>query len=38
MREGDVIEVDASGGKLALYGVYRFITGLINVGLSLSPL
>jgi polysaccharide export outer membrane protein len=38
MREGDIVEVNAAAGKLALYGAYRFITGLINVGLSLSPL
>jgi hypothetical protein len=35
LREGDVVNVTASGAKLAAYGVYRFFTSIINVGASI---
>ncbi len=38
VREGDIVEVGSAKGKLVLYGAYRLFVGLINVGLSLSPL
>jgi len=35
LREGDVIDVLSSSPKLIAYGVYRFFTGIINVGASI---
>jgi polysaccharide export outer membrane protein len=32
LREGDVVNVAASGPKLAAYGMYRFFTSIIHVG------
>jgi len=36
LREGDLIQVDAAGTKLAAYGVYSFFTNVIRVGLSMA--
>ncbi|MPZ78263.1 MAG: hypothetical protein GEU77_17265 [Deltaproteobacteria bacterium] len=35
LREGDVIDVISSSPKLVAYGIYRFFTGIINVGASI---
>lgn len=37
MREGDIIEVESTGGKLAAYGVYHFFTNVMRMGFALSP-
>ena len=34
LQEGDVVNVTASGPKLAAYGMYRFFTTIIHVGAS----
>jgi polysaccharide export outer membrane protein len=36
LREGDLVQVDATGTKLAAYGVYSFFTNVIRVGLSMA--
>ena len=38
LREGDVVDVQASIPKAALYGVYLLVTNVIRVGLSLATL
>lgn len=35
VREGDVVDVSSSGGKLAAYGIYRFFTSIMSVGASI---
>ncbi|MEW6270543.1 MAG: polysaccharide biosynthesis/export family protein [Thermodesulfobacteriota bacterium] len=37
LREGDIVEVEATGGKLAAYGVYHFFTNVMRMGFALSP-
>lgn len=37
LREGDIIEVDSTGAKLAAYGVYHFFTNVMRMGLALTP-
>lgn len=37
LREGDLIEVEAEGAKLAAYGVYHFLTNVMQMGFALSP-
>lgn len=37
VREGDIIQVRATVPKLAVYGVYSFVSSLIRVGLALTP-
>lgn len=37
LREGDLVEVEADGMKLAAYGVYHFFTNVMRMGFALSP-
>lgn len=37
LREGDLIEIEAEGAKLAAYGVYHFFTNVMQMGFALSP-
>jgi polysaccharide biosynthesis/export protein len=37
LREGDLIEVEAEGAKLAAYGVYHFFTNVMQMGFAVSP-
>lgn len=37
LREGDIVEVESTGGKLAAYGVYHFFTNVMRMGFALSP-
>jgi polysaccharide biosynthesis/export protein len=37
LREGDIVEVESSGGKLAAYGVYYFFANVMRMGFALSP-
>ncbi|MFP6663193.1 MAG: polysaccharide biosynthesis/export family protein [Deltaproteobacteria bacterium] len=36
LREGDIILVEAQGGKLVAYGVYRFFSEVMRVGVSVA--
>jgi polysaccharide biosynthesis/export protein len=37
LREGDLLEIEAEGTKLAAYGVYHFFTNVMQMGFALSP-
>jgi polysaccharide export outer membrane protein len=36
LREGDIVNVESAGGKLAAYGVYQFFTNVMRMGFALS--